>query len=156
MRVAVLALVALLISCSGRVDPAVGECRATLLRHVWDRSRTEALDEFTQLNPDLQYRVFICANQYGEPPLVGFGVEQLASQGDRIVPILISRLEESESEKTMLNLLTVFAAMQRNGAYDVRGDLRLMALLDAKVAEVQGRSFSAVARGLIAEIKGVE
>ena len=93
------------------VDPQVHNCQA--VRDAYMPARPET--PFTSYDLETQYRIYTCANQYGEPPLLGYAKREFASEGEQAARFLEHNLRASNHDKT------------------TRDDDALMQMLDSKI-----------------------
>jgi hypothetical protein len=100
-----------------------------------------------------QYRLYICMNQFGEPPRIGYAVEEFASQGEVAARFLAAKLSDSSHQKTTLSILRIYVEMTRRGTFDVAADPDLATLLDAKVREVSYPEYRRLAQDWLDEIR---
>jgi hypothetical protein len=123
-------------SC-GRNDPALGDCGAVRSHYpAWPDERWRSYDLETQ------YRIYLCANQ-GVLPHRG-GEALVADGGAPMAHFLATKLDATNYDLTIENIVVVFAVMQTNRTYDATTDPALMSLLERKVASLTGPGDSAL------------
>jgi len=96
----------------------------------------ETIRVFTSYDLEKQYAVYLCGNQYVHPPVMELAVP-FASEGETAARFLQSKMEGNIEDLTTRDLLLVFAEMQRQKTYDVKGDMALMNLLRRKVGAIK-------------------
>jgi hypothetical protein len=136
-RAAAIFFMAVMATACGRNDPSVGDCGAVRSQYPeWPDERWRSYDLETQ------YRIYICANQ-GVLPHRG-GEALIAAGGAPMAHFLAAKLDATNYDLTIEDIVIVFAVMQTNRTYDATTDPALMALLQRKVASLSGPGDSAV------------
>jgi len=87
--------------------------------------------QFKNYSLDEQYQLLIYGNQVKYPPDLRL-VEWFAEEGPRIIPFLSAKLNATQNEKTICNIMHVFSDIALSERYDFSNDQELLALLDQK------------------------
>jgi len=82
------------------------------------------IDDFTSNTLAEQYNIYICGNQYREPPTL-YLADPFASEGARAAAFLRERLAKARDDLTIRDIVIVFREMKRQHSYDVAGDEQL-------------------------------
>ena len=123
-------LVCMVVAAScGRYDPALGDCNA-----VRSQYPSFPAERWRTYDFETQYRVYMCANQ-GVHPHRG-GETLLAAGGAPMARFLAIKLEATDYDLTIENIITVFAVMQSMRTFDATTDPALMNLLERKVSSL--------------------
>ncbi|MFO1018809.1 MAG: hypothetical protein U1E03_14530 [Hyphomonadaceae bacterium] len=144
-----LILIAGISSCAGGADPALGDCRAVRAQYSLDANAWHAYDFETQ------YRIYMCANQDVLPHRGGETL--LADEGADMAHFLARKLDATNYDLTIHEIVAIFAVMQTRRTFDATADPALMALLDRKVASLTGPGDGAIresAEHLLKTIQG--
>jgi hypothetical protein len=129
-----LAALALVAGCFRR-DPAVGDCGA-LLRGDRGAREQQVIEEFNTYPLETRYRLYICGSQAAHTP---WGLEEpFAEGGEEAARFLERKLEATEYDATISDIIAVFWIMRQRGTFDATSDPALMALLERKVASLDG------------------
>ena len=92
--------------------------------------------EFEKYDFDTQYRIFICSQQKVEPPELELAT-LFASKGTAIIKPLESKLNETNEDRTIRDIVFVFSEMSRQGTYEVASDKSLMDELQEKTNAIR-------------------
>jgi len=92
--------------------------------------------EFLKYDFETQYDIYICAQQCVEPPDLGL-VIPFAREGEQIVPSLKSKLSNTDDDKTVRDIVSVFRMMNELGTYDVAHDKALMSEVRQKTNAIR-------------------
>jgi len=140
------------LGCSA-ADILVGNYRCSnLTAYFYGDAPKVRLARFAGAELDKQYAIYVCGNQYIEPPATYFATE-FAREGHKAVPLLKVRLLEATSDGTIQNIILVFAEMSRQKTYDVVGDKRLMELIQEAGEKVRDSFWKAIVDKEIKEIE---
>ena len=121
----------LLSGCSD-VDPAIDNC--SRLAHVYlDNAPTR--ERFVSYAPEIQYELMICGSQYLHPPMLLTNF--VASEGASMVPILQRKLQATNHDQTIADIVRTFVEMKRQGTYNVSANTELIAILGEKVQRMR-------------------
>jgi hypothetical protein len=126
-----------------------GTCRR-LVDTEFSRPLSENND-FTQKDLQKQYEIYICGNQYREPPTTALAID-FASEGAVAAKFLEGKLSETTSDATVRDIVSVYAEMTRQNSYDVAGDTQLMSLIRSKVSSMSGSTWKGFVNSDMAEI----
>jgi hypothetical protein len=148
-----MALVLFVVACAPRVG-ALGEladCRTLVKSYMQGPGEVGRTDEF--INADLQtkYAIYLCANQYVHPPDLSLA-GAFAAGGAETAGFLRERLEETESDATVRDILRVYVEMHRQGTYEVDADVDLMRLLNDRVGQIRNDAWRDYGSILLSEI----
>ena len=100
--------------------------------------------QFGEYDFETQYRIYICGQQHAEPPDLGL-VAPFAREGSRIVQPLKLKLEGTDDDETVRDIVYVFKEMNRLGTYDVAGDKALMGELREKTTAIRDPTWRQIA-----------
>ena len=92
--------------------------------------------EFESYDFETQYKIYICGQQCREPPDMGLAIP-FARQGGRIVQPLKSKLQSTDNDQIISEIIFVFGVMSASGTYDVAGDKALMSELREKTSAIR-------------------
>lgn len=135
-RVLLVALVALTFA-SGclQPDPAVGDCDALLRGDRGERERQVA-QEFNSYPLETRYRLYICGRQAAHAP---WALQvPFAEGGEDAARFLEHKLESTDYDATVLDILIAFWTMRQIGSFDASSDPALMQLLEQRVTNLDG------------------
>jgi hypothetical protein len=126
--------------------------------HVWANSFfrkpiDERIAQFSGYDIDSQYSIFICGNQFIEPPAI-YLAGPFALEGRKVVALLRKKLLETKHDPTIRDIVLVFREMSRQGSYDVASDTDLMKLMADKVAGIEDADWRRITRQMVSEIAG--
>lgn len=120
----------------GRSDPAVGDCGPVRERYVLGGQLDETIEHFSTYDLETRYRIYMCSNQ-GILPHRGLHT-LFAEGGEEAANFLARKLEGSNYDLTIYNIVVVFATMQTMRTFDATTDPVLMELIERKVALLEG------------------
>jgi hypothetical protein len=100
------------------------------------KSPGEVIETFTRSDLGTKYQIYVCGNQWIHPPAL-YLAESFAVGGEPIATFLKQKLEQTRSDTTVLDVIRVYAEMQRQGTYDVKGDKELMKLMGDRVQAIR-------------------
>lgn len=115
-------------------DSLLFDC-ATYSGTFFNKSTSEQINSFGDLDTHTQYEVFICGNQMREPPALHL-IKPFANEGASVVGYLESKLSNSHGELTINDIISIFAQMSRDGSYDIAGDKGLMKTINSAVSRL--------------------
>jgi hypothetical protein len=107
--------------------------------------------EFQKYDLETQYKIYICG-QKREPPMFGLA-SPLAREGGRIVPLLKMKLEGTDNDLRIRDIVRLFREMNDLGTYNVAGDKSLMEELQSKVGEMKDPDWRKVTEKMLIEIR---
>ena len=107
--------------------------------------------EFLKQDFETQYRLYLYGSQEIEPPEIGLAYT-MATQGGKIVQPLRAKLEATDDDSTILDILEVFKAMSVLETYDVAGNEPLRQELLEKSGDIKDPSWAIVAQDDMHEI----
>lgn len=126
---------AVLIGCF-RPDPVVGDCDALLRGDRNGEREAQVIRDFNTYPLEARYRLYICGSQNAHP---SWGLEwPFAEGGEEAARFLTRKLEATEYDATISDIIVVFWAMRQRGTFDASTDPALMSLIDRKVASLDG------------------
>ncbi len=132
-------------------DRQVPDCRRIFREHLSDYS--DHVPGFASFDRELQYRIFICDNQYVHPGGGAGTMEELGRQGEPTAVFLAEKLAASEDSGTTTDILMVYLRMSQNGTYDVGANTEIMRLLERKIPLIPYRESRELAEQNLAEIR---
>ena len=92
--------------------------------------------EFEKYDFETQYKIYICSQQNVEPPALELATV-FAAEGGTIVKPLESKLEETDNDRTIRDIVFVFSEMCRQATHQVSMDKSLMDELRNKTSSVR-------------------
>jgi hypothetical protein len=113
----------------------------------------QTIDEFKTHDLETQYSIYICGNQFRHPPALHLAAP-FASQGEPAAIFLKQKLATATGIATIRDILNVYAEMQRQHTYDVKGDTSLLLLFDQKISTIRDSYWRKYCDGIVGEIKG--
>jgi hypothetical protein len=116
-------------------------------------SYDERLAEIEDYDLEKKYAVYICGTQYIHPPIF-YLAEPLAKEGERAVSFLKERLIEANSDYTVLDILRVFAEMNRLKTYHVSQDKVFIRSIEEVVATITDQALKEMSEHYLKKIKG--
>lgn len=138
--------------CLRHVDPAAGNCQSVVEAYLHGETQANTINRFASLELETQYRVYLCANQYMHPPILGLD-RRFAAQGDRAATFLIDKLLATDHDATVGNIVMVFEEMSYMRSYDVRDDATLMQVLRWKTGRIHDPTMRALALNRLYRIR---
>ena len=115
---------------------------------------TEQIEQFSGYRLDEQYEIFIFGNQVVHPPAV-YLAEPFAEGGVDIIPFLKSKLESTQKDVTIRDIVTIFSEMRRLKIHDFSKDQGLIELIENKVNAMDG-IWKDTAQKMVSEIQSIE
>lgn len=137
---------------SGCVAGQSGTLPAIADRGFFELTTDVQVERFQGFDMGRQFELIIVGNQQIHPPAL-YLVPIMAQSGKAAVPFLVDKLNATRDELTVRDIVSIYSSMQKIGSYDVRGDVTLMKLIEAKVAEINGL-WKPVVVQMVDEIKG--
>lgn len=128
-----------------RVEPSQAD------RDFFRQPTSVQVKKFNELGPEAQYELLIVGNQLVHPPAL-YLVEEFARQGKVVIPFLRSKLTNANKDVTIRDVVAILSEMQRMGSYEVKSDATLMALVEEKLAAMQGQ-WKPVTQRMLEEIR---
>jgi hypothetical protein len=107
--------------------------------------------EFGNYELEKQYAIYICGNQFIEPPATYFA-EPFAREGSKVVGFLKAKLSQTNDDGTIRDLILVFTEMSRQKTYAVSADRDLMKLMGASVARIKNDGWRQTTEQMLSEI----
>jgi hypothetical protein len=107
--------------------------------------------EFQKYDLETQYKIYICG-QKREPPMLELS-SPFAQEGGRIVPLLKMKLESTDNDLRIRDIVRLFREMNDLGTYNVAGDKSLMEELRSKVGEMKDPNWQKVTENMLLEIR---
>lgn len=120
-------------------------------RDFFRQSTSEQVKKFNEFGPETQYELLIVGNQLVHPPAL-YLAEEFARQGKAIIPFLRSKLTAANKDATVRDVVAILSEMQRMGSYEVKSDASLMALVEERLATMQGQ-WKPVTQRMVEEIR---
>ncbi len=150
MRVVLILVTLVLLGCNGVLRTPAGQFADNFFRFT----TAQQLERFHKYGLETQYELLIFGNQIMHPPAV-YLVDAFAQNGEAAIPFISKKLERSEAEVTVRDLVAILAAMDRLRIYDVSGDPTLMALVEERTAVLHGEWAGTIKRmvGVIRDAK---
>jgi hypothetical protein len=120
-------------------DRLVGEYRcSSLTSYFYGESMQTRIARFAVADLEKQYAIYICGNQFREPPAMYFA-GPFAQEGGRAVDFLKPKLDKASEDATIRDIIHVFAEMKRQDTYEVAQDAALMQVIQASVGRIRDR-----------------
>jgi hypothetical protein len=110
------------------------------------------VSQFVAADLEKQYAIYICGNQYLEPPAT-YLAEPFARAGAGIVGFLKDKLSRASDDGTIRDLVLVFKEMSRQRTYNVGGDSELMKVVDDRVAAMKDEDWKRLVGQQLKEIR---
>lgn len=150
-RLASAAFVAAWLTLAGgcsNVDPNMRNC-AEIRRTYAYMSMTS--ERFQSYDLDTQYSILICGSQYRHPPML-FSNE-FAKGGEPAAHYLAQRLEETEHDPTISEIVNVFSDMSKQNTFYLRDHPRMLALVQSKVSAMKAGPLRDITEAHMEEIR---
>lgn len=109
------------------------------------------LAKFSNADLEKQFAIYICGNQYLEPPAMYFATP-LAKEGHKAANFLRTKLPEATDDGTIRDIIMVFSEMQRQGTYPVASDRKLMQLIHSSAAKIKDAAWRQFVEQKVTEI----
>src|SRR5262245_31771868 len=116
-------------------DSAHLDCSG-LSKTFFQKPASVRMNEFGTLDVERQYAVFICGNQFMEPPTIELA-GPFAKEGQAVVGFLKAKLAAARGDLTIRDILLVFEEMSKLKTYDVAADSDLMKVIELAVGKVK-------------------
>lgn len=131
----------LLSSCvHGKASMSEG-CRAIAEAHFWSKPWEQTVADFRgEADLESKYRFYLCGMETIHPPAM-YLVEVFAEDGAVAVPFLVSKLQGTDDDVSVLQILWVLERMELLDTYDVVGDAELRELLKEKVKALKDETW---------------
>jgi hypothetical protein len=131
----------------------VGEYKCSqLTEYFYGKPPNERIAQFVAADLEKQYAIYICGNQYLEPPAT-YLAEPFAREGGRIVGFLKDKLVRASDDGTIRDVVLVFKEMSRQRTYNVGGDSELMKVVDDRVAAMKDVDWKRLVERQVKEIR---
>jgi hypothetical protein len=131
----------------------VGEYKCSqLTEYFYGKPLNVRVSEFVAADLEKQYAIYICGNQYLEPPATYFA-ESFAHEGAGIVGFLKNKLSLASDDGTIRDVVLVFKEMSKQQTYNVAGDTDLMKVITAAVDRVKDPFWKKTSEQSLAEIR---
>jgi hypothetical protein len=124
-----------------------------LTEYFYGKQLKVRVSQFVAADLDKQYAIYICGNQYLEPPATYFA-KPFAREGSAVVEFLKQRLSEANDDGTIRDIVLVFTEMSRQQTYDVAADSDLMRVIDDRVAAIRDKDWKRLVEQQVKEIRG--
>ena len=132
-------------------SPTEHECDRLISSFFMKLNAVERQEQFSHLDIDTQYSVYICGNQKVHPPTV-YLAESFSRQGKKIIPFLTDKLLSTKSDHSIRDIVYIFGWMQRLKIYDVASDVALIELINNKTSEIHNEFWREHVKKEVAEI----
>jgi hypothetical protein len=125
-------------NCFGldQVAPSNVDCSAVARTFFAEPDATKRREKFERLELDSQFDVYLCGNQKIHPPTI-YLAESLAMQGEKAVPLLRRKLEASQDDAMVRDIVSVFVWMRRLKTFDIASDSSLYQLVASRVSKMK-------------------
>jgi hypothetical protein len=117
-------------------DPNPWRSHQAVVDAFYAKSVKDRIETFSRYSFDEQYAIYLYGNQIQHPPAL-YLADPFAAEGKGVVDALAKRLAGTSDDLTIRDLVIVFAAMNRQKTYDVRGDGRLRKLVTESVQRMK-------------------
>jgi hypothetical protein len=147
------ALLILCVTDCSAADLHVGTYKCSqLTEYFYGKPLKARLAQFADADLDKQYAIYICGNQYLEPPATYFA-RLLAREGGKVVGFLKKKLSQANDDGTIRDVIAVFAEMNGQKTYAVSDDQELMKLMTGSVARMRDDGWRRITEGMVSEIQ---
>jgi hypothetical protein len=137
--------------CSA-ADVSVGEYRcSSLTSYFYGDPMKVRMARFAAADLEKQYAIYICGNQFREPPAMYFA-GPFAQEGRRAVDFLKPKLDKATDDATIRDIINVFSEMKRRGTYEVAQDAALMQVIHASVGRIRNPFWKRFVEQIVSEI----
>jgi hypothetical protein len=134
-------------------NPQVGEYTCSqLTEYFYGKPLKERVAQFVAADLEKQYAIYICGNQYLEPPAM-YLAKPFAREGSSAVGFLKTKLSQASDDGTIRDLVLVFEEMSKQRTYDVAGDGDLMGVIAASVGRVKDADWRQACERSLGEIR---
>ncbi|PIP83458.1 MAG: hypothetical protein COR54_09445 [Elusimicrobia bacterium CG22_combo_CG10-13_8_21_14_all_63_91] len=107
-----------------------------------------------KLSREQQYEVYFCAMRFMHPPHLGIAIT-VASNGEKIIPLLRHRLKKSD-EREIVDILFVFEQMEANEFFSVSTNETLMDELNLGRSRIGNKVLKSIADDSMRRIRGLD
>lgn len=107
------------------------------VRDFFKMTTSEQIEKFKNYSLEEQYELFLFGNQVVHPPAIYLS-RPFAEQGSSIIPFLKAKIEATDKEVTIRDIVTVFSELARLKLYNFSKDPELMGLLKRKENNMSG------------------
>ena len=94
------------------------------------------LKKFNSSHIDKKYELVIVGNQIIHPPQMGL-IEDFAKQGESSVTFLLEKLEKTDNELTVRDIIFVFRDMKLFKSYDISENNKAMYIIHEKIINMK-------------------
>ncbi len=108
-----------------------------LIDDFFKNPTSEQVRLFKKYSLDEQYDIFLFGNQVVHPPAI-YLARPFAEQGPTIVPFLKAKLESTQNDVTIRDIVMVFSELAELKLYSFSYDSALLVLIDKKVNDMKG------------------
>jgi hypothetical protein len=131
----------------------VGDYKCSqLTEYFYGKPPNERISQFVAADLEKQYAIYICGNQYLEPPAT-YLAEPFAREGAGIVGFLKNKLSLASDDGTIRDVVLVFKEMSRQRTYNVAGDTELMKVITEAVDRVKDPFWKKTSEQFLGEIR---
>jgi len=131
----------------------VGEYKCSqLTEYFYGKPFNVRVSQFVAADLEKQYAIYICGNQYLEPPAT-YLAESFARGGAGIVGFLKNKLSLASDDGTIRDVVLVFKVMSRQRTYNVAGDTDLMKVIIEAVDRVKDPFWKKMSEQFLGEIR---
>ena len=142
----------LLITTAHSADMTVNGYKCSrLTSYFYGEPLKTRLAKFSSADLEKQFAIYICGNQYLEPPALYFATP-LAKEGRRAAKFFRAKLPEATDDGTIRDIIMVFSEMQRQGTYPVASDRELMQLIHSSAARIKDAAWRQFVERKVTEI----
>ena len=146
------AALCLLVSTARSADAIVDGYKCSrLTSYFYGEPLKTRLAKFSDADLEKQFAIYICGNQYLEPPAMYFAMP-FAREGHRAANFLRTKLAQTTDDGTIRDIIMVFSEMQRQGTYPVASDRELIQLIHSSVARIKDATWRQFAERKVTEI----
>jgi hypothetical protein len=139
-------------NCAAATEDSSSLNCSKLNKTFFRKPTAEQMAEFSGLDIENQYAVFICGNQVREPPSIHLATP-FAKEGQSVVGFLKARLTAATGDLTIRDILLVFSEMSRGKSYNVAGDADLMKVITEAVDRVKDPFWKKTSEQSLGEIQ---
>jgi len=131
----------------------VGEYKCSqLTEYFYGKPPSDRIARFVAADLEKQYAIYICGNQYLEPPAT-YLAEPFARKGGGTVEFLKDKLSRASDDGTVRDVVLVFKEMSRQRTSNVAGDSELMKVIDDRVAAMKDADWKRLVEQQVKEIR---
>jgi hypothetical protein len=138
--------------CASATEDSSSLHCSKLNKTFFRKPTTEQMAEFSGLDIENQYAIFICGNQVREPPSIHLATP-FAKEGQSVVGFLKAKLTAATGDLTIRDILLVFSEMSRRKSYNVAGDTDLMKVITEAVDRVKDPFWKKTSEQSLEEIR---